>query len=552
VTPSDHAYYWGIDSISLNGKTLFIGGWFFSSYHHCSEVWLELISGNKELIESIALNAGNPRQDVALIHSHEQHALHSGFTGLGAWSSAPSSTAELRLRCVLADGSQQLLVIPEDRWRANHFKQSILASLKIRLAHFRHYGLKAAALVARGQLGVLRTKVVRQLSDQPSSQIPKADLLAEMVQPAEHIEVHLIVDHRLGGGANQYRERMIHQYLGQGDTVLILGFQITTLSLVLTVRRSDITKHFHVISDQELMTALSRIQLSDIVYNTAVSFANPQCIPELLSNLKRLNGGTLTLLLHDYFMICPSHFLLDKSGVYCGIPKPEVCQQCLPVNPHGFTSLFNGDILQWRKAWHSVIRDADKIIAFSKASASLLEQTFPDSIQAGVLQIQPHEVSYLQGQVISLNGTAPLVIGIVGQIGLHKGAEVVRDLAAEIRHQGGSERIAVIGTLEINADRAIISETGPYVHEDLAEEIRRSGANLMLLPSIWPETFSYVAQEMIELSLPLACFNWGAPAERIKAYPKGYLLSSRHPKEILEELRKFFRLHYSSASQPSL
>jgi glycosyltransferase involved in cell wall biosynthesis len=222
------------------------------------------------------------------------------------------------------------------------------------------------------------------------------------------------------------------------------------------------------------------------------------------------------------------------------------------VNPHGFTSLFNGDIQQWRNVWRGVIRSADKIIAFSEASASLLQKAFPDSIQTGVLQIQPHEVTYLQGQVINPNGGECLVIGIVGQIGLHKGAQVVRDLAAEIRRQDGTERIAVIGTLEINADRTIVSETGPYIHDNLADEIRRSGANLMLLPSIWPETFSYVAQEMIELGLPLVCFNWGAPAERIRAYPKGYLLSSRHPKEILEELRKFFKLHYSSTSQPPL
>jgi glycosyltransferase involved in cell wall biosynthesis len=220
------------------------------------------------------------------------------------------------------------------------------------------------------------------------------------------------------------------------------------------------------------------------------------------------------------------------------------------VNPHGFTSLFNGDIHQWRNAWRGVILDADKIIAFSEASALLLQKAFPASIQSGVLQIQPHEVTYLRGQIIKLNGSEPLVIGIVGQIGLHKGAQVVRDLAAEIRRQGGPERIAVIGTLEINADKTIVSETGPYVHDNLAEEIRSSGANLMIMPSIWPETFSYVAQEMIELGLPLACFNWGAPAERIRAYPKGYILSSQHPKDILEELRKFFKLHYSSASHP--
>jgi len=548
MTFAHHVNHWSVDSISLNGKTFYICGWFFSSAHQCSQICLERISSSERLVESIQLNAGNHRHDVAMIHSQENHALHSGFTGLGAWAFAPGSTDQLRLRCVLADGSEHLLIIPKERWRASNTKRPRLARLKIWLAHFRHYGLKAAALVSRGQLGVLREKLVRQLGQQPSSQIPNADQLVKLVKPVENRGVHLVVDHRLGGGANQYRERMINQYLAQGDTVLILGFQITILSLVLTVRRSDVTEQFFVASEAELMASLQGIQLADIVYNTAVSFSSPQRIPELLSMLKRQNGGNLTLSLHDYFMICPSHFLLDKSGDYCGIPDPAVCRDCLPVNPHGFTSLFDGDILQWRDAWRGVIKDADQILAFSQASASLLRKVFSDSIQTGVLQVQPHEVTYLQGQVITVTGTEPLVIGVVGQIGLHKGAEVLRDLAAEIRHQGGSERIAVIGTLEINADKSIVSETGPYSHDNLAQEIRHSEANLMFLPSIWPETFSYVAQELIELGLPVVCFDWGAPAERIRTYPKGFLLSSRRPKELLQELRKIFRLHYSSPS----
>ncbi|WP_255146662.1 glycosyltransferase [Synechococcus sp. ATX 2A4] len=444
-----------------------------------------------------------------------------------------------------------MLTIPEERWRAITTSRPLLAQMRIRLAHFRHYSLKAVGLIARGQLGVLHEKIQRQLSDQPSTQIPDAGRLLHLAQPTGKERVHLVVDHRLGGGANQYRERLTRQYLEQGDTVLVVGFQVTQLSLVLTVRRLEVTHHFLAASEKELSSSLQRIKLIDIIYNTAVSFVNPEEVPRLLTTLKQKNGGKLTLLLHDYFMICPSHFLLDKSGAYCGIPDADACRHCLPVNPHGFTSLFSGDIHQWRSAWQEVIKEADTILAFSQASASLLQKAFPDSVAPDVLQVQPHEVTYLRGQTIKVGSIEPLVIGIVGQIGLHKGAEVVRDLAAEIRRQRGTERIAVIGTLETNADKTIVSETGPYRHDNLAEEIRRSGANLMFLPSIWPETFSYVAQEMMELGLPIVCFDLGAPAERIRTYSKGFLLSSRRPEELLQELRMFSRRHYSSTSQSS-
>lgn len=549
VTTVQLDHHWSIDSINLNGKTFYVCGWFFSPNQTCTGIWLELISAAGDLIGSFQLSTGNPRQDVGLFHPQDPQALHSGFTGLGAWSSVPCATDMLRLRCELAAGSELLLTIPEERWRAVSTSHPRLARLRIRLAHVRHYSLKAVGLIARGQLGVLRQKVQRQLSEQPSTQIPDANLMLQLAQPTGRESIHLVVDHRLGGGANQYRERLIRQYLDKGDTVLILGFQITQLSLVLTLRHLEDSHHFFVASDTELLGSLRKIKLTNIIYNTAVSYANPDQIPILLTTLKHRNGGMLTLLLHDYFMICPSHFLLDKTGTYCGIPDADTCRQCLPVNPHGFTSLFRGDILQWRAAWEGLIKQADKILAFSQASASLLQKAFPDSLDPHVLHVQPHEVTYLRGQTIKVESSKPLVIGIVGQIGLHKGSEVVRDLAAEIRRQNGTERIAVIGTLETTADKSIVRETGPYCHDNLAEEIRRSGANLMFLPSIWPETFSYVAQEIIELGLPIVCFDLGAPAERIRTYSKGFLLSSRHPTELLQELRMLSQRHYSSTSQ---
>jgi glycosyltransferase involved in cell wall biosynthesis len=39
---------------------------------------------------------------------------------------------------------------------------------------------------------------------------------------------------------------------------------------------------------------------------------------------------------------------------------------------------------------------------------------------------------------------------------------------------------------------------------------------LCLLPSIWPETFSYVTQELMSLGVPLVCFDLGAPAECVR------------------------------------
>jgi hypothetical protein len=44
------------------------------------------------------------------------------------------------------------------------------------------------------------------------------------------------------------------------------------------------------------------------------------------------------------------------------------------------------------------------------------------------------------------------------------------------------------------------------------------------VPSIWPETYSYVTTELMRLNVPVACFNLGAPPERVARYPLGRVI----------------------------
>jgi hypothetical protein len=91
----------------------------------------------------------------------------------------------------------------------------------------------------------------------------------------------------------------------------------------------------------------------------------------------------------------------------------------------------------------------------------------------------------------------------------------------------------------------VVRQTGHYQPQELRKLIVNSGANIMLMPSIWPETFSYVTEELIQLDLPLACFDLGAPGERVMRYPKGHLLTSMDAATVLRELRSFYNNTYN-------
>lgn len=544
----DHPVCWEIEAIKIEGRICYICGWLFHPLMECRKIFLDLQSRKGSSNGSIELERGQPRPDVSLVHGLGPWTSHSGFIGIGSWKREPLPSDNLILRCEFSDGSTLRLPIREDLWHKPDLRtNSWFSHFRQRTRSLRHYGRKMAGLIARGQFEALREKVVRQLSDRPKKDLLNTEKLSHLIQPTGKETVHLVVDHRLGGGANQYRERLISDWLHAGESVLILSFMVSELRYIVIIRRAEESQSFYLNSGTDLLEMLHDIRLSDITYNTAVSFSYPEMIPGVLASLKDQCGGKLILLLHDYFMICPSNFLLNSDREFCGIPDPDICRNCLPNNPQGFSSLFQDDIVSWRQSWSQVVRLADKIIAFSESSAQLFRKAYGEIMQQKALEVIPHSVSYLETSPILIDDNPPFIIGIVGQIGFHKGAEVVRNLAAEIKQSGGEERICIIGTLESTADPSIVRETGPYRHGDLAGVIQKSKASLMLVPSIWPETFSYVTEELIQLGLPVACFDMGAPAERIRKYRKGCILPSQHPADILKSLHSFFDSIYSDA-----
>jgi glycosyltransferase involved in cell wall biosynthesis len=63
--------------------------------------------------------------------------------------------------------------------------------------------------------------------------------------------------------------------------------------------------------------------------------------------------------------------------------------------------------------------------------------------------------------------------------------------------------------------------------------------DIIFIASIWPETFSYTTEEVMMMGLPVASFDIGAPAERIRKYDKGLVVSEMTAETALNEIIKF-------------
>lgn len=552
-----HDAKWSVDQIVINNSSVFIFGWFFVPGYNVERLALILRDSLGEIVGSITLESSKARHDVYGAFHDVAESLESGFVGAGTWPRRPCKSDHLVLSANLSNGDPVFIEIQPDVWHSA-LEPTSWQQQQAGLNQWLYYALRAISLLKAGQLAILKEKVSRHFTGLTEKSLP-ASLTSSRLCDLKQVvagDFHFIVDHQLGGGANYYRQQQVERLLDQGHAVLVLTYYLAKLQPILTVQTNKQQFRFALQDISELLVALAEVRLKSITYNTGVSFVEAAKIPALLLGLKRQHQAKLSILVHDYFSVCPSHFLLNSDGKFCNIPNLDACRKCLPRNPHGFTSFFLGDVAEWRELWGPLLQHADEIVAFSASSAGLLRKAYEDWpegknwLRGRTIEVRPHQIHHTDQKPLKLEQTERLVIGIVGQISFHKGSQRIQDLSRYIEREGASERIFIIGNLEGRVNPDYVQQTGPYKREDLAKEILKAGANVFLLPSICPETFSYVTQELMELDVPLACFNYGAPAERIKNYNKGLVLSSEDPEKVLKGLRKLFQdTHHSPVAK---
>ena len=321
-----------------------------------------------------------------------------------------------------------------------------------------------------------------------------------------------------------------------GKYLLLLSFNLSHLHHVIEVRRQNKLKRF-LVDGPDIVRDLARHRLLESVFlNDAVTFPNPDNLARLLRELACVHKLPVTVASHDFLAVCPSHTLLNRDGRYCNVPNLEICRKCLPANQFGFCTLFvSGTIDDWRKTRGDYLAAASKILCFSHSSKEIIRKAYPELPEAK-FEIRPHTIHQPPLRVPNISRCGPVHIGVVGNIQFHKGANIIKELAEEIVRRRSSIKISIIGTIDSKCSSTVVSVTGAYEWTKLPDLIEKSGANVFLLPSIWPETFSYVTQELISMQVPLVCFDLGAPAERVAGYPLGRVIRLDNAAAILDQL----------------
>ena len=87
---------------------------------------------------------------------------------------------------------------------------------------------------------------------------------------------------------------------------------------------------------------------------------------------------------------------------------------------------------------------------------------------------------------------------------------------------------------------------GAYDRTDISELAKLYQINRWLIPSIWPETFSFATHDCLATGLPVMCFDLGGQGDAVRAHPNGHVLPFGPGRDPTDDLVQAVREQYQT------
>lgn len=317
-------------------------------------------------------------------------------------------------------------------------------------------------------------------------------------------------NHSMGGGATAYlKQRILDTRKYTRNYILEMQNDMQTAVLMDCEADNEVAINMRTIGEKEFRQLLDILKVSKIFVNQLVSFPLKKTI-DLIMKSKR---GYIYFV-HDYFSVCHNYILLLKSGKTCTkqVTNENWWTKCVSCKECG------SDIQTWRDMFSEFLSNAQLVVAPSATAEKIIADVYPHV----KIEVKQHKALHELTKTFrpEFLKQRPLILGVIGAIGWQKGARVIDDLVNIIRKENLPIKIKIIGYTDLHAKAycsidGILEITGPYDNSKISFLLEQYKVGLVLIPSIWPETFSYTAEETIKSGYPIMAFNLGAPAERI-------------------------------------
>ena len=228
-------------------------------------------------------------------------------------------------------------------------------------------------------------------------------------------------------------------------------------------------------------------------------------------------ASRLVLSLHDLAAACLRVQLGGAPDPACALARGgPPCAEC----PRGPATSCGSQALEARAAAARLLARADALVLPSDFLRRRLAQVFPDLDAARVELLPPARAL----PRLPARAAGPLRhAAFVGPAHPHKGAAVLAELAGSSSASG--LRFSALGggapAWQVELRRRGVAVHGYYRDGSLPGRLRALEADLVLLLSVWPESWGLTLDESWAAGLPVLLFDGGAPAERVRSLGGG-------------------------------
>ena len=238
-------------------------------------------------------------------------------------------------------------------------------------------------------------------------------------------------------------------------------------------------------------------------------------------------GLTLT----DFWTICPKITLQTSSGSLCRGPRGgDECARWCPELDQQFV----------RSRLHRskrVLEGAKFVAVPSRFVASVVQAEFPELS----VRVIPHGVRRTRSPVVNkkYRGGEKVLLAYTGGLAPHKAVHI---LVAAFRQLKGDAELRIYGShseqpdylellQKLAAEDPRIRFCGSYSSDQLDAVLQE--IDLLVVPSVWYETYSFSAHEALTRGIPVVGSRLGAIGEAVEHGVSGFMFSPGN----IEDLR---------------
>ncbi|MFI3319526.1 MAG: glycosyltransferase [Rikenellaceae bacterium] len=337
-------------------------------------------------------------------------------------------------------------------------------------------------------------------------------------------------DHTWGGGTELYT---LNEYKRLTESTLCIRVQGDAYGgFKISYCYKSYSNEIFVNTFDDVKLLIEQLNVELIVVNNLAGYKDDIGVLEGVAEIKRTKGMKISFRAHDLQCICPNITMVNSKNEYCNCQNLDECSGCISdiSTRSKVETIHNG--------WQAFFRDTvDEVVCFSHSTEDIMLRLYPEVM--GKTVIRPHVVPTFKSDGKLKTATkekSTINIAVLGVISTQKGSLILQQMD-EILDNYPKITLTIIGHANLQYER--IKTLGKYDRDDLESIIEQNNIDIILIPSIWPETFSYTTSEAMMLGLPVACFNLGAQAEKVSTYDKGLVISKIDAKTALDEIEAF-------------